>query len=97
MRYIGSKKLLLTEIENIVDSYALDSESFCDIFSGTAVVARNFKKRFEIISNDLLHLSFVLQKATIENDDYPLFAKVKDVIGKDPFDYFNEKKSNLKI
>ncbi len=89
MRYIGSKTLLLEEIEKIIKKNTLDAQSLCDIFSGTSVVARHFKKDYKIISNDLLHFSYVLQKATIENEKYPEFKKIKEVIETDPFDYFN--------
>lgn len=88
MRYIGTKTLLLQEIQNIIDENIIDAQSLCDIFSGTSTVARYFKKDYEIISNDLLHFSYVLQKATIENESYPSFEKIKNVIKKDPFDYF---------
>ena len=88
MRFIGSKVLLLEQIENIIKMKADGAQTFCDIFSGTSIVARYFKKDFQIISNDLLHFSYVLQKATIENEGYPKFKKIKEYIGKDPFDYF---------
>lgn len=88
MRYIGSKNLLLSEIEKIICENIDNAESFCDIFSGTVTVARYFKKDFKIISNDLLYLSFVLQKATIKNERYPDFLKIKKVLNQDPFDYF---------
>ncbi len=32
-----------------------DAKSFCDIFSGTATVARYFKQWYEVTSNDLLY------------------------------------------
>lgn len=88
MRYIGSKSLLLNDIEALIQDKVSNSQSFCDIFSGTSIVARYFKKDYQIISNDLLHFSYVLQKATIENESYPEFKKIKELIGQDPFDYF---------
>ncbi len=97
MRYIGSKVLLLEQIEKIVKEKVVNANSFCDIFSGTSTVARYFKKDFEIISNDLLHLSFVLQKAIIENEKYPKFQKIINHLGKDPFDYLNELEINLNM
>lgn len=90
MRYIGSKALLLEQIESIIKNKAPNANSLCDIFSGTSTVARYFKKDFEIISNDLLHFSYVLQRATIENENYPDFKEIKKFLGKDPFDYFEE-------
>lgn len=89
MRYIGSKTLLLEKIEGVIKENVKGANSFCDIFSGTSTVARYFKKDYEIISNDLLHFSYVLQKATIENETYPEFTKINKHLGMDPFDYFN--------
>ena len=61
MRYIGSKKNLLKEIESVIKPFK-KFNSFCDLFSGTAIVAQHFKKDFKVISNDLLYFSYVFQK-----------------------------------
>lgn len=90
MRFIGSKINLLEDIKKIVQDDCINAHSFCDIFSGTSSVARFFKKDFAIISNDLLHFSFVLQKATIENNEVPTFNKLKDIGINDPLNFFNE-------
>lgn len=87
MRYIGSKILLLEEIEGIIKNKKLNAKSLCDIFSGTSIVGRYFKKDFKIISNDFLYFSFVLQKATIENDNYPKFENMKKFLDGELFDY----------
>ena len=89
MRYIGSKSLLLGEIEKIINENVKDARIFCDIFSGTGTVARYFKKDYEVISNDLLYFSYVLQKATIENDTIPSFDKLIESIGCIPYEYFD--------
>lgn len=91
MRYIGNKTQLLQNIEKVIRSHVPDdAKSFCDIFSGTASVARYFKKDFEIYSNDLLYFSYCLQRATIENDDIPTFDKLKEELNiDDPISYFN--------
>lgn len=85
MRYIGSKKLLLADIERVIDENIKDAESFCDIFSGTVCVGDYFKKRYKIITNDLLYFSFCIQKALIENNNVPDFKK----LGFSPVEYFN--------
>lgn len=91
MRYIGSKAALLSHIENIIDENTSGTErSFCDLFSGTAVVANYFKRRYQIISNDFLHFSYVIQKATIENNQIPSFNRLKKQGIKDPFLYLEE-------
>jgi len=95
MRFIGSKTLLIKDIEEIINKNVHNAESFCDIFSGTAVVAKHFKKKYQIISNDLLHFSFVIQKATIENQGYPKFKKLKNYLNNDPMKYLNEKNISI--
>jgi len=85
MRYIGSKKLLLGDIERVIDENIKDAETFCDIFSGTVCVGDYFKKKYKIITNDLLYFSFCIQKALIENNSVPDFKKLKF----NPVEYFN--------
>ena len=88
MRYIGSKINLLKNIENCISqNIHTKQNSFCDIFSGTGVVARYFKPQYEIISNDALFFSYVLQKAYVENNEIPTFDKLQKEI-KDPFFFF---------
>ncbi len=56
MRYIGSKKILLERIKQVITSNVNEPvKVFCDIFSGTGVVARFFKRNYTILSNDLLY------------------------------------------
>ncbi len=87
MRYIGCKRLLLGKIEEVTrENIKNNAKVFCDIFSGTACVAQHFKPKYKIISNDLLYFSFILQKATIENNEIPKFAFLK---GKTVTEYFN--------
>ena len=91
MRYIGSKILLLDNIRELVERKAAGASSFCDIFSGTACVARYFKQWFQVYSNDLLYFSYCLQRGTVENDSVPEFDKLRSFLGgKDPIDYLNE-------
>lgn len=90
MRFIGCKTLLLDNIKAVIDEKAPDAKSLCDVFSGTATVARFFKKWYEVYSNDLLYFSYVLQKGTIENDSVPTFEKLKENMSiSDPIGYFN--------
>ena len=90
MRFIGSKTLLLDQIKQVIDEKAPEAKSFCDIFSGTAAVARYFKQWYQVDSNDLLYFSYVLQRATVENDGMPEFVRLKEETGiEDPLDYLN--------
>ncbi|MDR3095340.1 MAG: DNA adenine methylase [Bacteroidales bacterium] len=70
MNYIGSKYKLSTFIVSTINSVVGDisTKIFCDIFAGTGIVARNFKKSCQqIIANDIEYFSFVLNKNYIEN------------------------------
>ena len=91
MRFIGSKIALLNNIENVINENTTGKESsFCDIFSGTGAVAKHFKSKYEIYSNDLLYFSYIIQKATVENNNKPLFKKLKLIGIIDPIRYLEE-------
>lgn len=79
MRYIGNKTNLLKEINRVIEDNCNENEKiFCDLFSGTSSVARFFKNRYKIISNDILYFSYILQRATILNNEKPSFEKLKN-------------------
>jgi adenine-specific DNA-methyltransferase len=63
---------------------------FCDIFSGTGSVARYFKPRYEVNSNDILHFSYVIQKATVENNHEPVFSGLARIGIADPIKFLEE-------
>ncbi|WP_345992797.1 DNA adenine methylase [Sulfurimonas sp. HSL-1716] len=71
MNYIGSKSrlsvFLKEEISKVVEGELIE-KIFCDIFAGTGIVGRSFKRDVKkVISNDLENYSFVLNKNYIEN------------------------------
>ena len=89
MRYIGSKVNLLPQIRELVDSQAPNSKVFCDLFSGTGVVGREFKSSHQVISNDILYFSYVLNAAYVGLGSQPLFDSFKRVKARDPVDLLN--------
>ena len=85
MRNIGCKFNLLSHIEKVVADLGIQSGIFCDLFAGTATVSAHFKQRgFQIISNDLLELSYTFQKALIANGEEPTFARIVSTLGDTP-------------
>ncbi|AYY66213.1 DNA adenine methylase [Staphylococcus hominis subsp. hominis] len=86
MRYIGSKSLLLKEIDSLIEKHKLgDEKIFLDLFAGTNTVARYFKSKYQVITNDILYFSYINSKATIVNNKVPQFSKLKF----NPFEYLN--------
>lgn len=74
MRYIGSKTSTLPWLTETFAAKAPDARSLCDPFAGTCVVPRHFKHLgMTVVTGDVLHLSHVLQQATIGIDEAPAF------------------------
>ncbi|GAA0055526.1 Dam family site-specific DNA-(adenine-N6)-methyltransferase [Streptococcus canis] len=93
MRYIGSKKLLLTEIKQMLDGHLFgDEQIFLDLFAGTSVVGNFFKPRFTIYSNDILYFNYVKAKAIIENNSRLTFEKLKEGGITNPLEYLQSLK-----
>lgn len=90
MRFIGNKTQLLEQIRKVVNRHAENASVFCDIFSGTASVARYFKQWYTVYSNDLLYFSYCLQRATVQNPNKPDFHALEAAGIKDPVLYFNQ-------
>jgi len=79
MNYIGSKLKLSSFIKDTVCSIAgkdLSRKVFCDLFAGTGIVGRTFKKDVKkVISNDFEYYSYVLNKNYIGNNKPLKFQK----------------------
>lgn len=84
MRYIGSKKLLLDDLLEIIKNTSSPIHKVIDIFAGTSVVSAFLKEHaYTVYSNDFLYFSYVLQKCHVELNEYPDFSRLNldDVIG----------------
>jgi adenine-specific DNA-methyltransferase len=71
IKYLGSKRALLTWILQVVDRLTeVDSlQTVLDPFSGSARVAHALKsKGFQIIAGDYAHYAYILAKALVESD-----------------------------
>ncbi len=99
MRFIGCKENLLDFIEVFIKEKDIKGKVFCDIFSGTASVAKHFKRLgYKIISTDLLYFSYVLQKVYIEQNKYPKFTKLLKCLKINPLEQtlFTSESQNAK-
>lgn len=80
MRYIGCKTLMLENIINVIHERTENVRTITDIFSGTGVVAKTLKNLgYTVNSNDILYLSYVLNKGTLEQNA-PISDEVKGII-----------------
>jgi adenine-specific DNA-methyltransferase len=103
VNYIGSKYKLSDFISSSVKSIVgedLSDKIFCDLFAGTGVVGRNFKKEVKkVISNDMEFYSYVLNKNYIENHEFldnEIYIKeLNETNGEEGF-IFNEYSENGK-
>lgn len=95
MRYLGNKQRLLTFIDDVIEKYDIQGETFTDLFSGTCSVGDYFKNKFKIIANDYMYFSSVIAHAKLRNSGVPSFEKFEAKMGLNPFDYFNNREYNL--
>jgi adenine-specific DNA-methyltransferase len=75
MEYLGSKKRLLGEIENVIRPFNDDINVVCDLFAGTGAVSSFFKHNndFQIVANDVQYYSFIQLFVTLNIEELPKF------------------------
>lgn len=97
MNYIGSKLSLIDFLQDTIYDVTGYNKSeqfvFADLFSGTGIVGATFKGNgCDVISNDIQHYSYVLNKHYIENNepiDTSLLAHLNDIDGVEGFVFNN--------
>ncbi|NQU82409.1 MAG: DNA adenine methylase [Parcubacteria group bacterium] len=82
MNYIGSKLSLLGFLEESINKVVdKNCNTFCDLFAGTGIVGRYFKKKgFSVIANDIQYYSYVLNRHYIGNHKELTFTKLSKQI-----------------
>lgn len=88
MRFIGSKALLLEDIYDVIRTEIHEPiETVGDLFSGSGVVSRFLKQKgYRVIGNDLMYMSYVLARGSLELNDFPSFERLHIA---DVFAYLN--------
>lgn len=89
MRYLGNKTRLLNQINEVIEKNNIKGNVFADLFAGTGCVGDFFKDRYEIVSNDFLYYSYVLNYAKLNNSRKPRFQKFKRIYNADIFKWLN--------
>lgn len=89
-KYIGNKKSIVEGIDGFLNRKGINNGVIIDAFSGTTNVGQYFKQRgYSIVSNDINEFSYVLGKAYIENNIFPQFTMVRELIKNSGF-YYND-------
>lgn len=82
MRYIGCKQRLLPFIHDTIKENNIQGKVFCDLFAGTATVGNYFKKQcYQIVSNDLLYSSYIMQYVDVYLNEMPRFEMLASRMG----------------
>ena len=95
MNYIGSKLKLSSWLKETISGVVGNTEDkiFCDLFAGTGVVGRTFKKSVKnVIANDMEYYAYVLNRNYIQNHKplrYELIEELNRVEGVEGFIYKN--------
>lgn len=94
MRYIGGKTKILPYLDKFLSTKlgtaSLDTPlTFLDLFSGTGVVAKHFKNKFKVATNDSMYFSYILSRGSVVPNTVPLFLGLKENGISKPLDYLN--------
>ncbi len=91
MRFIGGKSLLLEYIDKVINENIHDEFLIVgDLFSGSGVVAQHFKTLGkQVISNDIMYMSYVLARGLTELNHTPEFQLLSNI---NVFEYLNNLK-----
>lgn len=88
MRFIGSKRNLLDNIDKVLENHLDGTEKvFVDLFGGSNVVGEYFSDRYQVISNDIMYFSFVMARGSLGISSHPTFEGLKNLGIKDPLKY----------
>lgn len=79
-RYIGNKAKLTNWIMEIIQKETKGNDTFIDIFSGTAIVAREAMKTYKsVVLNDILYSNNIAYKAFFDNSKWDS-KKIVDIV-----------------
>lgn len=69
MKYMGSKRELIDQIESKIDSLVKKDSTVLDLFAGTCSLGISLCHKYSFISNDIQNYSKVISKGVIEVDE----------------------------
>lgn len=77
MRFIGGKSILLDNIVDVINKNTENVQKVGDLFTGSGVVSQTFKRLgYEVVTNDLMYMSYCLGRGQVELNIPPTFKKL---------------------
>lgn len=73
LKYMGGKREILNDINSAIENMGIITDTFCDLFAGTAIVAFAFSDKYNIVSNDIQQYSSIFAEAYFA--DYSKYKK----------------------
>ena len=67
LKYMGSKREILSFVIDTIQKTGVESNYFCDLFAGTALVGSAFKHQYRVHINDIQSYSSIFAQAYLYN------------------------------
>ena len=75
---MGGKREMLTDIHNALAAMDVKSETLCDLFAGTSVVAYAMSDEYDLVVNDIQHYSEIFAKCYM--NDYSHIQNIDESV-----------------
>lgn len=62
LKYMGGKREILNDIDAAIIKMDIATNTFCDLFAGTSIVAFAFSDRYDVVSNDIQQYSSIFSE-----------------------------------
>lgn len=86
LKYMGSKREILEFVEDAIEALNVKAEWFCDLFSGTSVVAGTFRNKYNVMANDVQSYSSIFSHTYLANVKGKItLANLEEVISEATF------------
>lgn len=84
LKYMGSKRELLSFVTNAIDQLSEENDWVCDLFAGTSVVSGALKSKYNVHANDIQSYSAVLAQTYLTDlksaIPFTMIAKIKEEV-----------------
>lgn len=78
LKYMGGKREILNDIDSAIANMEVATDTFCDLFAGTSIVAFAFSDKYNIISNDIQQYSSIFAQTYLT--DYSTILDIATIV-----------------